>query len=224
MHFKKSRKKESCCFLLQIKSFWALQVTKFFGICSTNYGRNSKVLPKISLNLSPDYAPFPTKRLSKWHHRRPLLSKLNWPTERCLFDEGNVYFLETGSHLVIIGDSNKYTPFSYPKDKQLGAYSAHLLILLNFSNLNWLTARCVFHDGNVCFLETGFPLELTLVIVGDSVATAHRLIFLSTFRALTKGQISTFNTNGMVVTRPFATRSIRICRIIQTQGMITHSG
>ena len=117
-----------------------------------------------------------------------------------------------------------YNPFSYQKDKQVGAYGTHLLILLNFSNLNWLTARCVFNDGNVCFLETGFPLELTLVIVGDSVATTHRLIFLSTFRALTKGQISTFNTNGMVVTRPFATRSIRICRIIQTQGMITHSG
>ena len=61
MHFKKSRKKESCCFLLQIKSFWALQVMNFFGI-----GRNSKVLSKISLNLYPDYAPFPTKRLSKW--------------------------------------------------------------------------------------------------------------------------------------------------------------
>ena len=63
-----------------------------------------------------------------------------------------------------------------------------------------LTARCVFHDGHVGLLETSFTFQLTLVIVGDSIAPADRLIFLGTFRALTKGQISTFNTNGMVVT------------------------
>ena len=157
----------------------------------------------------------------------------------------NVYFLETGSHLCLLHRhlikahflfyylipnylfyhfdrklAPINTPFAYPRGKQWAPYATTDCPFLNLSNLNWLTTRFDFDNGN--FIETGF--QLTLVIVGDSVATTHRLIFLSTFRALTKGQISTFNTNGMVVTRPFATRSIRICRIIQTQGMITNSG
>ena len=58
--------------------------------------------------------------------------------------------------LVIVGDSiatlpphpgyTIYTPFSYPKVKQVGIYGANLLILLNFSNLKLTYCKVRFRQ------------------------------------------------------------------------------
>ena len=107
MHFKKSRKKESCCFLLQIKSFWALQVMIFLELAGI-----PKFCPKLALTYILIMLLFQPKGWASGHHRRPLLtfknfSDQNWLTAKCVFDNGYVLFhwdrLSAELTLVILG-------------------------------------------------------------------------------------------------------------------------
>lgn len=175
---------------------------------------------KCQLGQSPDSYKRSSTRNLYWHiHLKLTIGNKKWANtdSSSLKASGSTIYVCTERM-----ESNAVPTISFALAIDVLKCIFCLVALLDFLRFFlWLTARSVFHNGNVGLLETAFPFELTLVIIGDPITATHRLIFFATFRALTKGQISTFHTNGMVVTRPFTARPIRIWKkVVQSQTEI----